>query len=338
MINRSLTNAFEVSDYTQELRLVPASWTLLGDAGLFETEALSTFTVSFEEQNGSLGLISDQVRGARPQAANDVVRKLHSFNIPHFPIVDKILPQDLQSKSAYGDLSSADNLAAQLERKMLKIRKSFDVTKEVARFQMLTAGTVYAPNGTVVTDVYTDFGITKKSVDFVLGTGTTDVAAKCEEVIAHMQDNLLTDGMITGVTAYCSPEWFAKFIAHAKIVAAYQYYSSAVEPLRNRAGGSGMYRSFQYQGVNFVEVRTILAGQRLVPSGKVVFVPNGTEGIFKTYTGPANRIGYTGTVAEDTYLWTFTDQKLMGVDIEAEANFACLCRRPALMVEGTTSN
>jgi len=338
MITRSFGNNFEVQDYTQEIKLVPNSWTLLGDSGLFAPEYLSTTSVSFQEQNGSLGLVADAPRGARPQAANDVVRKLHSYSIPFFPIVDRIQPQDLQNKSAYADLSAADTEAAQLERKMLKIRKSYNVTQEVARFQTLTTGQAYAPNGTIVADFYSDFGITKQTVDFVLGTANTDIVAKCEAVISSLQDNCFTDSVITGVTCYASPEFFAKLISHAKVVAAYQYYSSTQEPLRQRVGGQGLYRQFVYGGITFIEVRTVLAGQRLIAANAAVFVPNGVDEAFVTYFAPANRMSLVGTQAEELYMFTFPDPKGLGIDIEAEASFLNVLRRPALVIGGTTSN
>jgi len=105
--------------------------------------------------------------------------------------------------------------------------------------------------------------------------------------------------------AYCSPEWFAKFISHAKIQTAYQYYSATEgqQIQRNRAGGNnGLYREFTYGGIRFVEVRTILAGQRLIPAGEVVFVPVGTTDTFVSYFGPANRLDFVNTVAERAYL------------------------------------
>ena len=73
---RSYSNAFEVVDYSLELQLIPNSWTLLNDSGLFQDEFLSTHTVTFEEQNQTLGLISDQYRGAKPQANKDDIRIL----------------------------------------------------------------------------------------------------------------------------------------------------------------------------------------------------------------------------------------------------------------------
>jgi hypothetical protein len=338
---RSYTNAFEVVDVTQELQLIPNSWTLLNESGLFSEEFLSTNTVTFEEQSKTLGLIGDQFRGAKPQANKDDNRKIRSYPIAHFPVVDAIKPEDIQGKRAYGSTDMAETEAAVLARKMERIRRNMDITMEVSRFSTLTTGALYAPNGTIVGNLFTDFGITQKSVDFLFGSATTDIVAKVEEVIAHMQDNANTGDVITGIIAYCSPEWFAKLIGHAKIQTAYQYFSATEGQMiqRNRAGGNnGLYREFTYAGIRFIEVRTVLAGQRLIPAGEVVFVPTGTTDTFVSYFGPANKLDFTNTIAERGYLWTYRDPKGNGIDIDGEFNVTSIVRRPALVVKATTSN
>lgn len=339
-IIRSYTNAFEVVDYTQELAIIPTSWTLLGDVGLFSEEMLSTHTVTFEETNNTLGLITDQFRGAKPLANKDDNRKIHSYAIPHFPVADKVLPQDVQGKRAYGSTSVAETEAAVLARKMERIRRNFDVTMEVSRFATLTTGNAYAPNGTINGNFFTQTGTTQTAVDFVLGTATTDVIGKVESVIAAMQDNANTGDVITGVVGYCSPEFFAKFISHAKVQDAWRYFSatSGQEILRNRAGGNGLYREFSYAGVRLVEVRTVLAGQRLIPANEAVFVPVGTTDSFVTYFSPANKLDFTNTMAERAYMFTYRDPKGESIDIDCEGNWLNVLRRPQLVVKGSTSN
>lgn len=336
MQTRSFTNAFQLVDHSQELLIIPNSWTLLGDSGVFSPEYLSQNTVTFEERTGTLGLIKDQVRGTRPQANLDDTRKIHSYTLTHNPIVDALHPWDVAGKSAYGDLSQADTTAAALARKMEKIRKSFDITQEVARFKTLSTGAAYAPNGTVVANYYTDFGITRKEVDFALSTSTTEVVAKVEEIIASFQDNAKDGEVVTGVTAYCSPEFFGALIAHSKISSAYQYYSATAnqEILRNRAGGNGLYRRFEYAGVSFVEVRTVLGGEKLVPAKDAIFVANGVDDAFVTYYGPALRFGFENTIALPQYMWTFDDGRGVEKTIEAESNYLNVLRKPALVARG----
>lgn len=343
-LTRSYTNAFEIVDYTEELNIVPNSWTLLGDMGLFRKEMLSQHTVTFEERDKSLALIGDQFRGAKPSANKDELRKIHSYPIPHFPDVDYIVPQDIQGKRAYGSPTAAETLDGVVARKLERLKKNISITQEVARFKTLTTGNVYAPNGTITGNFFTDFGITQTSVDFVLSTPATDIVAKTELVIAAMQDGAVNGDVITQVVALCSPEWFAKLIAHAKVQTAYQYYTATEgqQILRNRAGnfaGMGaLYREFQFAGVRFIEVRTSLGGQRLVPAGEVVFVPLGTEDAFAAYYGPCNKLDMVNTIAEESYAFMYRDVKGENLQIDTEFNVINILRRPALVIKGTTSN
>lgn len=338
-ITRSFSNAFEVVDYTQELQVIPNSWTLLNDTGLFTDEPLSTHTVTFEEQNFSLGLIGDTIRGSKPMASQDASRKVRSFPIPQFAVMDAVLPQDVQGKRAYGSADMAETEGAVMLRKMERIAKAHDITMEVARFKTLSTGDLYAPNGTIAGNLFTEFDITQKSVAFALGTAGTDVIGKVEEVIAHMQDNANNGDVISSVVAYASPEFFAALISHAKVQAAYQYFTATEGQLiqRNRAGGNGLYREFQYGGIRFIEVRTVLAGTRLVPANECIFVPLGTSDTFVTYYGPANRFEYVNTLAERRYMWSTRDAKGERIDIDSESNFLNMVKRPKLLVKGTVA-
>lgn len=340
MTTRSFTNNFEVVDSTRELAILPQTWTLLGDSGLFRDEFLSQNTVTFQEINGSITIVNDQVRGSKPQTTSNGKRKLHSYSLTHHPLMDALYPDDIAGKSAYSDLNAADTEAAALLRKMTKIRKSFDVTKEVARFKTLVTGQAWAPNGTIVADFYTDFGITRNSVDFVFGTAGTDIVAKCESIIAGFQDSASDGTIINSVTAYCSPAWFAKLIAHAKVTQAYQYYSATEGQsiLRNRAGGMGLYRRFSFAGINFVEVRTVLAGTTLIPTGEAYFVAETDDESFTTFYGPANRFGLVNTIAMPQYMWQFRDPRGTEITIESEMNMLNALKKPNFVAKGTTSN
>lgn len=340
MITRDFSNAFQVVDYTKEVNTVPNTWGTIGQLGIFQEEPVAEQTVTFQETISDFGIIVDRVRGDRANQNKDYTRKLHSFAVPHFPLDDQILPKDIQGKSAYSSLSEAEQLDAVRLRKMERIRNSHAVTLEKARAQLLTAGTVYAPNGTVSQNWFTEFGVTQTSVDFLLGTPATDITAKIEQAVAAIQDNA---GMVsfTGIVALCSPQWFAKLIGHAKIVNAYQYYTSTQEPLRNRlaAGGSvtAMHREFFYMGVRFIEMRDSFAGTQLIPSGEAVFVPTGTE-YFKTFFAPAEKFGLVNTLGEQVYYFEQPALNGTAIQIETESNFVNACMKPALIIKATTSN
>lgn len=338
-ITRSFTNNFEVVDYSQELKIVPNSPTLLTEMGLFGDEYLTTQTVTFEEQKQTLGLIGDIPWGAKPQANNEDTRRILSYSIPHFAVADALYPKDISGVKAWGSQGDqAETEAAAIARKIARIRQNFDQTKHLAYFRTLTTGTAYAPNGTVVADYYADAGAARKTVDFVLGTAGTDVIAKVEEVVAHIQDNINNGSTVTQIAGLASPEFFAALISHAKVTAAYTYYTATAgqQILRNRAGGfeSGVYRTFEFGNVTFIEVRQAPAGQRLVAAKDCLFIPLGTQDLFTTFYAPAQRFGYVNTIAESGYLWTQRAVDGTEISIAAEQNFLPVLKRPQIVVRG----
>lgn len=338
MITRDFQNAFQVTDYTEELLLVPNTWGLVNSMGLFREEGITQHSITIERIDSTLSVIPDQVRGARNNVNKDDNRQLLAFSVPHFPLDDAISPNDIQGKRAYGSADAAETEAAVMARKMARIRQNHAVTLEAARCFAITNGAVYSPNGTVVGNYYTSFGVTRKEVDFVLGTGTTEIIDKIEQVIAHIQDNILSGEIVQEIAGLCSPEFFSALIKHPKIAEAYKYYSSTSEPLRNRLGGSGLYRTFVYGGVTFQEYRGSYNGVRLIPAGDAYFMPMGTQDMFLTYFSPANKFSHVNTIGEAAYMFTYrepTDEKII---IQTESNFINLIRRPQAIVRVFSSN
>lgn len=337
MQTRSFEKPFELVDYTEELLLVPNKWGLINELGLFGEEGVSQHSVTVESSDGTLGLVADKNRGERNNVNKNDTRTLRSFAIPHFPLDDAIKPEDVQGKRAYGSADQAETEAAVIARKLERIRMNHAVTLEAARAYAITVGAIYAPNGTVSGNFYTDFGITRKSIDFVLGTSTTDLNAKSEEGIAHIQDNIQSGEVVSNVIALCSPAFFGKLINHATVKEAYKYYTSTQEPLRNRLG-SGLYRRFVHGGVEYIEYRGSYNGTALIPTGEAYMLPQGTSDMFRTYFSPANKFSHVNTIGEQAYVFTYRDPKDSEILIQSEANLLNLVRRPQAVVQLTTSN
>lgn len=335
-ITRNFGNNNTVVDWTQELLVIPQQWGILGGAGLnlFMEEGVETNTVQFEQTTRDGNLIVDKVRGERATYGSNDASKVFSWTVPHFPHDDYISPNDIRGKRAYGSADEQETLSAVRTRKMERIMQNHAWTLEYARFQLLTAGTVYAPNGTVSMNFFTEFGATRKQIDFDLDTGTTDVLGKAEEAIAYIQDNASGEN-ITEYVALCSPLFFQRLIGHANVKAAYQYYSSTQEPLRNRVGGTSIYRQFVYGNIRYIEVRGNYAGNLFIPAGDAVFLPMGTE-IFKTFFGAANKFDLLGTLGERAYLFEYQSERGDKITLESESNFLNAVTRPAMVVRGYT--
>lgn len=333
---RSFDKPFEVTDLTEELNLIPNTWGLINELGIFNAEGVSQHTVTVESTSGTLSVIPDSVRGNRNTVNKNDTRSIYAFGVPHFPLDDAVSPADLQGKRAYGS-DQADSEAAVVARKLERLRRNHAVTLEAARAYAITTGAIYAPSGTIVNNYYTTFGITRKEIDFVLGTTTTEVPAKIEEAIAHIMDSQLSGESVSSVTALCSPEFFAKLIAQAGVKDAYKYYSSTQEPLRARLG-SGVYRRFSHAGVDFIEYRGSYNGTRLIPAGDAYALPMGTMDTFMSYFSPANKMSLVNTIGQEAYVFQYRDAKDEGLLLQSESNHIALVRRPATVVRLYSSN
>jgi len=331
-IARSFTNGFQLTDLTPDLMLIPNTWGLINELGIFSPESISQNTVTIESTTGTLGLITDRVRGDRNNVNRDENRVLRSLPIPHFPLDDAIKPNDIQGVRAYGTSEVAETEANVIARKLERIRRNHAVTLEFARAQAITQGTVYAPNGTVAGNYYTEFGVTRKEITWSLDTATTNLLAKSEEGIAHIQDNIMSGEAVSNIIVLCSPEFFSKLIDHASVKEAYKYYSSTQEPLRQRLG-TGIYRRFIHGSVEYIEMRGSYNGQRLIPAGEAYMLPQGTSDTFKTYFGPANKFSMVNTLGEQAYVWVQRDQNDSEITIQSESNFLNLIRRPQCVVK-----
>lgn len=337
-IARSFTNQFEVTDLTEELNLIPNTWGLVNRLGIFDTDSVAQNSITLEASEGTISVIGDKVRGERNNVDKDDNRKLYAFALTYHPLDGYVSPTDIAGKRAYGNSDAAETEAAVIARKLNRIRMNHAITLEAARCFTLTTGQQYAPNGTVTSNFYNVFGVTRKEIDFVLGTATTNVTEKSEEGIAHIQDNILSGESISGYLALCSPEFFGKLIKQAGVVEAYKYYTSSQEPLRNRLGGLTTERTFVHGNVTYVEYRGSYNGQRLIPAGDAYMIPTGTVDTFKTYFGPANKFSTVNTLGEQVYVWTYRDAKDSKIEIESESNFLNLIRRPQVVTRLFSSN
>lgn len=326
---------FTMVDWTEELVQTELQARVLENLGLFQPEYLTQHTFEYEETISGHTVILDRVRGERNTMSSSGQRRIRTGAVPHFPLDDALLPQDIMGKRAWGGADVVETEAAAIDRKLKQIAKSHNQTREIARWELLLRGNVYAPNGTVAMNMFTEFGVTQKIVDFDLGNGATNVLLKQEEVLSHIRLNA-QDENIDSVVILASTEYFNAYINQAGVIAAYNQYASSQEPLRTRVGAGGdvnwgARRRFLHGDVLIIEVYESIKGTRCIPAGLAVAIPLGTE-VFTTFFSPANTFGYANTVAQEAYLFEFEGQYDDKREVKSESNFANFCRRPALMV------
>ncbi|MFC6656530.1 major capsid protein [Roseibium salinum] len=204
------------SDLTQEVNRIPNQFGLLHALGIAPFETKNSRFVRIEFKNGKIYVLAARPRGAPGTVGPDETEGGVIFEIPHFPHLEYISVDDVDGLlEVVNGTVTPRSLDRELARKLMNIRKHHSITLEFIRLGMLK-GLITDGEGTVLYDLYDLFDITKKTVDFKLGTADTDIRAKCEEVVDH-QMNKLQGETTNGVQSVVSSSFFNKFISHAKV-------------------------------------------------------------------------------------------------------------------------
>jgi hypothetical protein len=218
-----------------------------------------------------------------------------------------------------------------MERKLTKMRAKHAQTREYMEVNALR-GIVKDGAGITLYDYFSEFGLAQQSVDFLLGTATTNVQAKVREVLRKVEGELKGETM-TSVLALVSPGFFDKLIGHAKTEEAYKYYSSTgAQPLREDTR-----RRFPFAGIVFEEYNATVtlstgATETLLPANEGLAFPLGTLDTFVTYGAPANLIETVNTVGLPMYARQIARLDGSAIDVKTEASILPVNKRPGLAV------
>jgi hypothetical protein len=247
MLNPFATDAFNMVALTAAINKIPNTYGRLEQLNLMPATGVRTRTIIIEEMSGVLNLLPTQPVGAPGTLGTQGKRKVRSFVIPHIPHDDAVLPEEVQGIRAFGSESETEALADLLALKLQNMRNKHAITLEHLRMGALK-GVILDADGSTLYNLYDEFGITPKTVNFALGTASTEVLLKVLEVKRHIEDNLKGEFM-TGILCLCSSGFYDAFTTHSKVKEAFQYYQ------RNQQLGNDYRTGFTFGGVTFEEYR-----------------------------------------------------------------------------------
>ncbi len=333
MINPA--NIFSLSDLSEAINIVPNRYGRLNEMGLFPVKGHTVDTISIEEKNGVLTLIPSTTDGGPGVVGSRGRRKLRTFKIPQMVFEDHFSAKELAHARAFGK-NVKETVQEMMADKLEGARSRHDITLEFLRMGALKGLIIDGDGSTVLYDLFAEFGITKKVVNFKLGTQGTKVANLCREVVRHIEDNLMGEVM-TGVRALVSPEFYDALITHPNVEKAYLNWSAA----QDRIGGD-LRKGFPFGGIVFEEYRgkaTDASGtvHRYLDEGKAIAFPTGTAQTFRTHVGPADFNETIGRVGQLYYAKVTPTRNDRGWDIHTQSNVLPLCQRPGVLVELTAS-
>jgi hypothetical protein len=328
-------DAFSTIELTSAINVVPNKYGRIQEMGLFRDRGVRTAQVAIEMKDGVLNLLPPVPRGSAATKGTRGKRKMKSFQIPHFPLEDEILADEILGIRTFGSESEMLAVADVVNEKLSDAGNKHDITLEWLKVGALR-GQVMDDQGDVILDLFTEFGVTEKEIDFALGTPESDVPQVCRDICRHVELNLKGE-MMTGVHSFVSPEFYDKLVTHDTVKEAF-LRQNGQNIMRN-----DMRKRFEFHGIVFEEYigsATDADGneRKFIPDGDARFFPVGTQQAFQTYFAPADFMETVNTRGLTRYAKQERMKFDRGIDIHTQSNPLPMCNRPALLVRGHSSD
>lgn len=321
---------FTAAELTAAINQFPVQWGRIAKMGLFPDRGVRTKSIVIEDRSGTLAVLPSHDWGGEGTVADKIARTTYSFSIPQTVHDDNVLPADVQDVREFGGEGLA-SMSSEVALRLQRMRAKHDITLEWKRMGALKGNVLNADGSTSLANLYTTFGLSQVSVDFVLGTAGTNIRAKCESVLHQMEDNLKGDTM-TGARALVSQGFWDKLMIHANVV---DYIKNTAQADSFRRGAMS---EVELYGVIFEKYRASVGGAAFIAAGEGQAFPEGTMDLFATYYAPADFNEAVNTIGLPFYAKTWEKPGSRGVVLHSQCNSLPICHQPATLVRVHTSN
>ncbi len=319
-----MPDMFSVATLTDAINKLPQIPTKIGDSNLFREEGINTQYAAIDEYQGRVSLIQSQPRNADPVPVKRDGRKTHTLRAVHLPASAVIEPDELDSIRPFGAVTIEMGVAKLLNNRQMSMKNRLIVTREWHRMGALR-GQVLDADGTVLLDLFQEWGVTKATQVMNLNVATTDVRANI--MAARRPAELKLGGvMVQGWRAYCSPSFMDAFVGHASVQKAFANWSGAQEAL-----GGDVRRGFTWGGVEWIEYNAIVGTTKFVPDGLAILFP--VADIYRLYNAPANYMETVGSMGLPFYAKAMLRDFDKGYNLEAQSNPLALAEYPETLIE-----
>jgi len=336
-------DAFRAMELTEAINMVPNQWGMIGSMGVFTPKPIRGTKFAVEKKNGVIQIIQSSERGTSLPGQNRTNRKMLDLRTERFGLKSRMVAEDIDSIRAFGQTSELMQVGQEIADRQTGLRGSSDITREYLRSGALQ-GIIRDADGSVLYDLFDEFGVTQKVVDFTLGTPGADFNQNCRTVTRHIRTNLMGDVM-SRVQGLMHPDYTDKMMKNDDFKSRYDKFTNnnGGDPLRD-----DMSNGFEHHGIYWKEYMgegqipqedgSVITAS-FVPGGEVMFFPVGTRQSFRDFNGSPDWIGSSNIPGKPFYSRVLPDkQEDMFVDVEAMMQTMPMCIRPGVLVRGHTSS
>jgi hypothetical protein len=296
-------------------------------AEYFEEEGIATKTALLEEENGTLTLVQSAPRGAPGQPVHGDKRKAYSFTVPHLPQEAQIMADEIIGVREFGTSDQRQTLTSVRDKRLAKMRYALEATLEWHRVGAMK-GVVLDADGSTLHNLFTVFGLSQQTLDFVLDNDATKVRAKCDETLEKMED-ALGNAVWTQARGFCGKTFWQSLITHPNVEKTWLNTQMAAE-LR---GDTRV--QIEFGGIVWERYRGKNGATPYIADTDAYVFPEGVMDLFITRFAPAPYLETINTMGLPYYAKAEPLPFGKGLKLEAQSNPLCLCTRPRAVIKCT---
>lgn len=338
-------NLNEWVNLTDGVEYIPVRRKLPADLGLFSVEPLDSTTAILPITTKNDYLMVDIPYGTRVKNLGADSKATLRLAVPHFAVEESVRPLDIKGKIAWEDFqlgARPESLQNVVDRKQATSRQTVANTHDKAMYQLIVDGTAYAPNGTIICNYFTAFGVAQSDIPLNLAP---DVNPKVsiQAAIDNIVDNFKGGFEPSQFVAFIGRTAFDALAGHPFVIENSRVLSDmqSLEILTGILGTSaptGVNLGKRYQVLDFGGVIWIrVAGSELNANEYRMF-PTDIPDMFKIFTAPSDMtFDSIDQPAQLEYYWEKMEADRTGLTMVYETNFLCGTLWPKALIKGTAT-
>ncbi|WBF79444.1 major capsid protein [Aeromonas phage vB_AdhM_TS9] len=341
----SFTNANQITDWTQEIMELDNQFGFIKSQGYFRTQPTSQTSITFDRTETDIKVLGQADRRHNEGVAGkDRVVKTFALALPYFKHFDNITVQDVQDQRRPGEADMAEALDRVRAEKLLDLRLNMDQTHEFLQFSALTGQTKDGDGNTIV-DMYSEFGL-NLAADYTVDLDTGNASVDLDKKIATVKRKLAGAGKghrVSGIDFILDYALFDEIIANPKFREVYNMYvNSGVQRLRDDLSSYfdfGVVDFFEHRGVRFIAYNpsfdTVGGTQQVLGAGKGIAIPRNTDGLYRGYFGPANKLSLANQGGNEMFAFEYRAADDTQHRMEVESSPLYFATKPATIIHLT---
>ncbi len=332
LLNVFKSKLFKTTTLTAAINATETPPQRIAQLGLFEEQGVPTTSVVIERKDSRLEIAPALPRGADPTPMKDPTRKGIALVVPHVPVRDRLMADELQDVRAFGSEDQMVGVETARDEKLQTMDDTLTVTEEYHRLGAIQ-GLVLDKDGSVLFDLYDEFEVAEPAaieIDLTRAGWTAEksglLRAQFSGIRSEMR-RILGNKAVRGVWAPCGETLYEEIANHPEVR---ETYLATMEAKDLRGDPS---ETFTYGGVLWEKYPGY--GDVELDTDECRFIPMGVPGLFISRYAPANWFSAVNRKGLPRYAMATLDPTgEKWIDLEGQTNGLHIATRPEVLIPG----